>query len=816
MYVFFITVYFFIKYKYTHNMSLKEAILALVFFTLITLIFFYKIFLGLIPLPTDLIVGAYYPWLNYKWGNYTVGVPVQNSKLSDAVSLYYPFKSLVADFAKKGELPLWNPYMFGGYPLFANVQVGVLFPTMIFYLFLSSHIAWTLQVMSQPILAAFFMYLLLRHLNLGKFPSVFGAVAYGFGGSTILWIQWNTQATTSLFFPILILLEDKYLITRKIKWGAILSIFIFLQILAGYLPVIPFTFLGMALWFLFRSKKYLSDVTILFFIILGISLSAVFLLPVAELIQVSQRIVETIDENVPFFAPENLINLAAPDFFGNPATGNFWGRGDNMDTTIYAGVTTLIFSLLGLKKFFGKTEIKFALCLLIVTLIFSISNPLSIFLYKLGLWGGQSITMNRANFLINLSLSILGAYGVSQVSKNYKLSLKPALAILSIILGVLIGLLICKYLLINTISLLQVSISDIDVLLKNINISLRNLFLPLLIIVTVFFVILILNKFLNKSGFFILIGQLIFIFILTVELFRFGLKFNTFSSADFIYPQTPISKFLEKFPNDRVIAERDVFPANMWITFKISSIQGYDGIYPLNIAKLLAVVDSSNIETAPKPRWGLVGNFNSKILDMTNTRFLVALKIGDQGRVSSSGQVSVTIPPKYKEVFEDKGIAILENSQSLPRAYLTKRVIKASELETLKLLIDKDFPIETTSITQDFKFDNTSPQDLEANLIYTPLTNSHVQIKTTSNIDAFLVVLDSFYPGWKAMIDGKETAIHRTNYNFRGIFLPKGNHTVEFKYAPKSLKYGAIISAVSLVIIIIILLKKQRVLQIRV
>lgn len=792
-------------------MNFKEASIAFIFFVFITLIFFYKIFLGLIPLPTDLIVGAYFPWINYKWGNFSVGVPVQNPKLSDAVSLYYPFKSLAADFEKKGQLPLWNPYMFGGYPLLANVQAGLFFPTMIFYLLFSSPIAWTLQVISQPLFASFFMYLLLRHFKLSLLPSIFGSIIYGFGGSTILWIQWNTQATTSLFLPILILLEDKYLISRSLKWGGLLSIFICLQIFAGYLPVIPFTFICMGLWFFFKSKQLLPDTQILFFIALGLSLSAIFLLPVAELIRISQRTIESLGGSSPFFAPENLINLIAPDFYGNPATGNFWGKGDNMDMTIYAGVTALIFAIFGLKKYFGKTEVRFAFCLLVLALIISLPNPLSTLLYNLGLWGGPSLTMNRINFLLNFSLAILGAYGLSVIRNSAKLSLKPGIWVLSVILGIVIGLIFSKQLLQRTLHSIQIStdtnnlINDINAAFIHINISLRNLALPLLIVLIVSLLIIISNY--SKRA--RLITPALLVFILTFELFRFGLKFNSFSSADFLYPKTPISEYLEKFPNDRFIAEKDIFPADMWIPFKISSIQGYDGIYPLSIAQLLAVSDSGNIGAAPKPRWGIIGNFDSKILDETNTRFLLAVKRGEEGRANNNGMISNHIPPKYKEVFVDKGVAILENTQSLPRVYLTKNVIKASDQETLKLMIDDNFPIKTTSIS-DFEWSNNSAEILQDNLIYEQITNSHIKIQTTSNADAYLVVLDSFYPGWKAYIDDKETQIHKTNYNFRGILLPKGSHMVEFRYLPQSLVYGAIISGCSLMILAVLLYVKKK------
>ncbi|MBI2599852.1 YfhO family protein [Candidatus Daviesbacteria bacterium] len=124
----------------------------------------------------------------------------------------------------------------------------------------------------------------------------------------------------------------------------------------------------------------------------------------------------------------------------------------------------------------------------------------------------------------------------------------------------------------------------------------------------------------------------------------------------------------------------------------------------------------------------------------------------------------------------------------------------------MKLLLDENFPIKTTSVTNDFEFNSSSTESLNANLEYKPITHSHLAVKTAANIDSYLVVLDSFYPGWKAFIDGRQSKIYRTNYNFRGVFLPKGNHTIDFIYSPNSLKYGAIISGITLVGIIILLI----------
>ena len=62
----------------------------------------------------------------------------------------------------------------------------------------------------------------------------------------------------------------------------------------------------------------------------------------------------------------------------------------------------------------------------------------------------------------------------------------------------------------------------------------------------------------------------------------------------------------------------------------------------------------------------------------------------------------------------------------------------------------------------------------------TKYSENQILIKTENNRDGFLVLTDSFYPTWHAKIDGLEVKIYRTDYNFRGIIVPRGNHSIEF------------------------------------
>ena len=69
-----------------------------------------------------------------------------------------------------------------------------------------------------------------------------------------------------------------------------------------------------------------------------------------------------------------------------------------------------------------------------------------------------------------------------------------------------------------------------------------------------------------------------------------------------------------------------------------------------------------------------------------------------------------------------------------------------------------------------------------------------------------MVLTDIYYPGWKAFIDETETKIYRADGLVRAIFIPEGQHTIEFVYQPESYYNGIIISLVSAIILISTLL----------
>jgi uncharacterized membrane protein YfhO len=75
-----------------------------------------------------------------------------------------------------------------------------------------------------------------------------------------------------------------------------------------------------------------------------------------------------------------------------------------------------------------------------------------------------------------------------------------------------------------------------------------------------------------------------------------------------------------------------------------------------------------------------------------------------------------------------------------------------------------------------------------------------VVITATSHQAGYLVLTDTWFPGWTARVDGRDAQVERADYAFRAVRLESGRHEVEFDYRPGSVRLGLTLSGFAAII----------------
>jgi len=76
-----------------------------------------------------------------------------------------------------------------------------------------------------------------------------------------------------------------------------------------------------------------------------------------------------------------------------------------------------------------------------------------------------------------------------------------------------------------------------------------------------------------------------------------------------------------------------------------------------------------------------------------------------------------------------------------------------------------------------------------------------VAIEASMPRPGFLLLLDTYFPGWSADVNGRATHIYRADYNFRAVSLPAGKSTIRFSYRPRSFVLGIVLAAACLLLL---------------
>ncbi|MDQ3013045.1 MAG: YfhO family protein, partial [Acidobacteriota bacterium] len=175
------------------------------------------------------------------------------------------------------------------------------------------------------------------------------------------------------------------------------------------------------------------------------------------------------------------------------------------------------------------------------------------------------------------------------------------------------------------------------------------------------------------------------------------------------------------------------------------------------------------------------------------------------------------LPDHWRKQYDQDGVQIYENQHVLPRVWLTTQAEAVTSDEALRRIKGKSeaaFNPKTMALLE------APPETLrglsggelgaEEKAQIIRYESNNLVIETNAARQTVLVVSEMNYPGWEAKVDGQQANIRTTDYLLRGVILPAGKHRVEMRYTAPAARNGAVLSALSLLVLIGLMLKARR------
>jgi hypothetical protein len=170
----------------------------------VTALFFHPIFVGRTLSDVEARQAQTFPWAG------TVERRNANAPLHfDQADSFYPWQVFMTRALDEREVPLWNPYSFGGVPFLANATNGFLYPPRLLLTeFVAPFRAHDLLLLSHMFFAGIAMYLLLRHWHVRAPAAAVGALAWMLNSFMLGWMALEHYVVIAALLPIAFLLID--------------------------------------------------------------------------------------------------------------------------------------------------------------------------------------------------------------------------------------------------------------------------------------------------------------------------------------------------------------------------------------------------------------------------------------------------------------------------------------------------------------------------------------------------------------------------------------------------------------------------------
>lgn len=698
---------------------------------------------------------------------------------SDIMNESFPYRYYISEALKNGACPTWLPSIYGGIPLLARAEAGACYPlNLLLFGLLNPYVAVNLVILLTLMITAVGSFFLARELETGVIPSLVAAVSFAYSGFMVSHLKHLSTVGTVCWFPVGLFVIEHAIRRRQSKMLLWLAAVIALQNLSGHIQTAYYSGLVYLCYFGFRvlaerhrEVKSLSKQTpthgdapwpftrmaiVLFSVsvIVGVGISAVQLLPTYELVQLTQR-----SGGVSFayaadyaYDPANVATFFYPPARGEISKATYSGSSIFWEDYGYVGLITVLLALYAVLKCWRTWHVRFYTIAAIVAyvLVLGPSTPVygAVFSIVPGIDYFRFPT--RFLFVVDASLALLAAFGLSKLQKSIGRS-----------------------------------------------------------------------KGRSHTGQVAVAGSVVLILVVC-DLLYFQMRQNAIGGAAewSVPPQTaerikkdkglfriysPGSADMHKvaFAAARgwegslqpYLAQREFIQPSSNVLYGLFSADGYAQLTPTYLVDLWGDQNRPGLimSTATFAR----GEFTAqpsfvRIMDMCNVKYILSPWPVRSGSLNSLG--------KTGPVF------LYENPTVLPRAHLVGKYFRASSVESAKeRILSGEFEPATEVILYESPHFVGDSLHSKSNVTVENYSTNEVIVAVSSDAAGLLVLSDTYYPGWKAEVDGRQVEILKANLCQRAVEVPAGTHTVRFHFDAPTIRIGAGISVATLMFLGVLL-----------
>ena len=693
----------------------------------------------------------------------------------EMVSQYYSWYTYAAIWIHKGIVPLWDPFRYGGNSFIGEMQNGLFYPFKLFlYLapldsngFLSERVFNLFYVFSHW-LAAVWMFLLARHLKLSYLAALVAGICFGLGGF-VQWTAWPNILDAMPWLPLIVLFVlrafDSVQFSKALTNAGIAGLALGMTFLAGSLHIaimdgIVVATLALFLWSSNRPSRSILWPIMIVAVIAAVSFlfGAVQLLPSYEYSPLAYRWVGGDSpikpfERIPYpilattaFGPQSLFSF----IFSEVHSGK-------SDFSTYFGVLPLVLVIVGAWRYWREPLVRYLAALAVLAWIytwasFSLLHGILYLVPHLDI----AREADRFIYLTDFAMAMLAGYGVQLMFVDRDLDAFSSLTkFFSVFKWIIIGF---GVLVVAANMHFPIAVTD-------------KTYLSFFFLATAYALLMFVQRARQIRG-----AQIALVFLITWDLYSFNWLIQ--SKAEM---RKQNADALAQLVSDNKLAEFiKAQPGMARVHFDMENPPNIGDTYGVPVTLAMAATLLTDFSAGYGSAWQR---------DLLGVRYTI--------RPTAA---KVDAP----SVYTDDLWRVYENPNALPRAWIVHRVeIDASGQRPPRRVMEPDFDLKRIVVLNhplDNPLEDIAPHTIDAvrTISYEP---NQLELEATTDSAGLLVVGEVYYPGWKAFVDGSAAKLYQADGLVRAVPILQGTHRVSLRYQPDSVRWGAILTILTFILV---------------